>query len=308
MDSMKLPRGPLVSVFGTAVVLFVFFLALSFGWSWWEFLVVEAAVLAALFVCNDSVKEEFEWECVGIFISLAVLGFAAQKAELSVALVNVERFLANHATAVQAVAAIVMVLFTAALWQATRKQAEATRALQELQEEQSRGESTPLLFAQEVSATYVYDRSEEKDGAKIWLPPEIKIYFRPLVNLGKYGVLLRRVELISFSENGEWEAFGRMEIAFPVPAGESKAFPVQLTNWLVWEDKVTEIFFKLHDGAASKGDVPAQAYIRLALLYAGNPSKENYLCFRLRVVETVAPRQLKLAAVPADCPASARDV
>jgi len=204
MDSMKLSRGPLVSVFGTAVVLFVFFLALSFGWSWWEFLVVEAAVLATLFVCSDSVKEEIGWQCVGIFLSLAMLGFAARKAELSVALVNVERFLANHATAVQAVAAIVMALFTVALWRATLLQAKATEGMRRLEEQLVSFEIKPLVAITNVAFFETVRAVGEKgDGIGVLDEPTssiLEVRFR-VSNVGRRGLVLKTAAIF-VSEGG----------------------------------------------------------------------------------------------------------
>ena len=332
MKSMEHTRGELLPVFGAAAVAFTFSLAAAFDWPWWGLLVAVAAVATVLSLCGSSAKSTIEGGCAGVLLALAVLGLVAGRASIPSALASVEGFLASHATAVQAGtavmqagAAVAMILLTYALWRATRSQAEATKALRELQEELVKSEASSLLVAPKIEViNHLGETREEELGVRIQENSSIELVFKPLINVGKYGVLLRRIELIGMesSEDPKWKVFGWEEVATPILAGKSKMCTIKVEDRTIEGNKVNTFFslFFLENKLTEDG-VLAQVLLKITYLYGGSAFKESCLCFRLRPVRASlvsggggeasvgeGSGKYVFAAVPVQCPATVEEV
>jgi len=322
MKPMEHTRGELLPVFGAAAVAFTFSLAAAFDWPWWGLLVAVAAVAAALSLCGSSVKNMMVGGCASLFLAAAALGLVAGRASIPSVLASVEGFLANHATAVQAVAAIVMALFTVALWRATKAQAETTRVLKSLEEKRTEYEKAPLLAASEVEVKSNPGKYEiNKEGAWVAVEdPAIKLTLKSLANIGRYGALIKRVELLGIgsSTSGIWRVFLREHFVIPIMPGARKDIPLVVTDRFLMSG--IESFFStfMEEGSSTKDGAAAQALVRLTLVYGGNASEESTLCFRMQVAKAnnrdegkkeLSDEEKKgeyvLAAVPAKCPEGA---
>ena len=159
---------------------------------------------------------------------------------------------------------MVVAIFTVALWRATERQAEATRLMRELQVQLSRPELEVFLYFSFVVAIW-NDPPEQ---------PSLQIRIARVGNLGKYGILVRKIEF--FLRAGEkYVLIARWEGAPFVVKGEEltdlksirsdgfdlPVFEPRETAWALW--------LNMRFGEENIGK------LRVSLEYGGTPGSHR---------------------------------
>jgi len=316
MKSMEHTWGELLPVFGAAVVAFTFSLAAAFGWPWWGLLVAVAAVATVISLCGSTAKNMIVGGCASLFLAAAALGLVAGRASIPSVLSSAEGFLANHATAAQAVAAIVMALFTAALWWATRVQARATKEATALSERLARAEVVPLLYAPKVE---IYLQENDPitlpSGEVVYRPEELEMGFFELTNVGKYGLVVRGVEILVSSPGG-YQCVAKKEVNHILLSGKKKNLTLGFrgyrrpANWYQDDIGKERVPSKFHDFIEGLRGGEADSIVRFAIFYGGAPYEEKHVCFRIGRATDVTQKDIRsgsgevLTLLPVRCPES----
>jgi len=170
----------------------------------------------------------------------------------------------------------VVALFTVALWRSTQAQAEATRAMQELQARMATADLEPLLGVRVVK-----EFDEEAEIERTWLE---------VSNLGKYGVLLLGVYWL------ESCAADPPEPKVPEWLGKMSDFPMAIPSGTTAKvfvlDSLKELFQK------EGGNVEELGCLALSLLHGGESLQRCYDV--ARVVEGVLKVVFDLDVSPSD--------
>jgi len=211
---------------------------------------------------------------------------------------------------------IVIAEFTMALWWATWAQAVATTKATALSEQLAKAEVVPLLYAPKVE---IY--LQEKDpiifpgGEVVYRPEELEMGFFELTNVGKYGLVVRSVELLAFSPR-EYRCVAKKEVNFTLLSGEKKDLPLGFrgyrrpADW--YQDSIGKerVPSKFHDFIEGLRGGEADAIIRFVIFYGGAPHEERYICFRIGRATDVTQEDIRsgpgkvLTLFPAQCPES----
>lgn len=198
--------------------------------------------------------------------------------------------------ALTAASSMVLAFFTVALWQATAAQSQASRQLEKLESRLALAESTPLLY---VSLVELYLQESEPltvEGEEIYRPERLEFLFHPVVNLGKYGLLVTRVELMEPADNGTAVCVAAEDLSFPLLPGERKRFSLAFegirrpADWYQDEMGQPRVPGKFHRFlkyvlAETGGATPS--FIRFELVYGGLPQKRSYLCLRFEKARSI---------------------
>lgn len=176
---------------------------------------------------------------------------------------------------------IVIAGFTMALWLATRTQAEATREMQELQKALVAHEETPLLVLDSVRFVYKPPHIEYESGEQAVGDPERVNMAVECVNLSKYGLVIKDVEVfVAGAPDEEPRCVARGSSSITMGAGEGvdtcllAAFGCNLHS-----EQVRGVFGAFFDSPANGRP---RVFLRLKAEYAGAPGQIQSVCFEVR--------------------------
>ena len=266
----KAVRPCVAPALSIVLALAAFWLAWRYGWPWGAFLLAEVLALMALAVALWRTEEGYPWWAYpALLVSLVVLVFSwlylSKKPDL--------------AGAVQAGSAVVLAFFTITLWRSTHAQAEATKRLASLESLMVKAEVHPLLFAEraQFSSEWVYT-AEGRGSAPSSVKPASRrgrLALQGLVNLGKYGVVVREVNLCSWDpEVRNLELHGRALVNLSLLPGQRLKEGVEVT-FKNGSDFLGSLMFDSFSG----GHIIA--FVAFRVVYGGNPETSSFLCFRL---------------------------
>ena len=235
---------------------------------------------------------------LGVGLAVGVPGYLLVSGQLN-----------NLSNAVMVGSSIVVAEFTLALWWATREQAAATTALMKSQTLRDRYEAAPLIVAPKVEIADHPSEEKETDFGVVETVKRsvVKLRFQPLINIGKYGALIRRVELLGVgnSTRWKWRMLGSEDVAFPILPGAREPLDVEIENKLI--EKEENVFFSLLFSELNPvgGDQSAKVLVRFDVVYGGSPTKKTEICFGLHAVldpHNTKVRRRVFAATPVECP------